>query len=238
MNGWVEQNTNGNIKKLIEPPINEATVMFLLNAIYLKAPWKVSFDPKATRNGTFTTAGGLETQAKFMSSKEGNYGFLDDNVMAMRMSYASGRIEMVAIMPQQQSLGDFVMGLTTDKLQSYIDQCKETSMSLLFPKFKTEYKATLNDALKAMGMEEAFGPSAEFKNMSASMGSNLVITEVKHKSFIEVDEAGTEASAATSVEIAATAMPMALEFIKPFIYLIRDTKTGAILFIGTMEDPT
>jgi serpin B len=238
INGWVEQNTNGNIKNLIEPPIDPMTVMFLINAIHFKAPWKVSFDPELTYDGTFTGAGGTETPAKFMLNREGNIGFADDNVLAARIPYASGRLEMVAVMPKGQPLADFVKGLTPEALESYIGQCRETSMSLQMPKFKVEYEAVLNDILKAMGMEEAFDASgAGFSNMSESMGDQLFISKVKHKSFIEVNEEGTEASAATSVEMRVTGMMSNLEFTKPFVYLIRDTKTGAILFIGTMENP-
>lgn len=239
INGWVEQNTNGNIKDLVEPPIDPATVMFLINAVHFKAPWKVSFEEKSTRDGTFTAAGGTDVQAKFLFNEKGNLGYIGDGVTAARIPYASGRLEMVALMPMQQALGDFVKAMTPEALQAYIDKCQETQMSLLFPKFKVEYKAKLNDALMAMGMEKAF-TTADFSNMSSSMGKQLVISEVKHKSFIEVDEEGTEASAATSVEMRLTAVleTSNLEFTKPFVYLIRDSMTGAILFIGTMENPS
>jgi serine protease inhibitor len=239
MNAWVEQNTNGNIKNLVEPPIDPATVMFLINAVHFKAPWKIAFDEKSTRDGAFTAAGGTDVQAKFLFSEEGNFGFADRTVTAARIPYASGRLEMVALMPGQGSLADFVGRLSPETLQTYIDKCRETQMSLLFPKFKVEYKAKLNDALIAMGMEKAF-TTADFSNMSESMGKQLVISEVKHKSFIEVNEEGTEASAATSVEMRLTAVMETsnLEFTKPFVYLIRDSMTGAILFIGTMEDPS
>jgi serpin B len=236
INKWVEDNTNGNIKNLVEPPIDNNTVMFLINAVHFKAQWKKAFDPKKTVDGVFTAQDGRETQVKYLSREEGNFGFYDENIMAARIPYASGRLEMVALMPQQQALADFVKGLTPQSMKAIIDKCEETSMALRFPKFKLEYSATLNDTLKAMGMEEAFG-AADFSNMSESMGKQLNISKVKHKSFIEVNEEGTEASAATSVEIRLTAMPMSLEFNKPFVYLIRDTKTGAILFIGTLENP-
>jgi len=238
INKWVEQNTNGNIKNLVQPPISNDTVMYLINAVHFKAPWKVSFDTKLTRDGTFATTGGTEVPAKYLFNEKGNFGYFDEAVMAARIPYAGGRLEMVAILPQQQSLSAFVKGLTAEKLQTIITNCKETPMTLTFPKFKLEYSAKLNDALAAMGMKDAFdGTVARFENMSKTMGDKLVISEVKHKSFIEVNEEGTEASAATSVGMVATAMPMSLEFSKPFVYLIHDSKTGAILFIGTMENP-
>lgn len=240
INKWVEKSTNGNIKNLVQPPIDASTVMFLVNAVHFKAPWKVSFDPKATKDGVFTTADGSVVQAKFLSKEKDNCGYADKNIAAIRIPYASGRMEMVAVMPKQQSLGDFVKGLTPETLQATIDKCQDSSIPLTFPKFKIEYSASLNDTLKAMGMQDAFDAStARFENMSKTMGDSLVISNVKHKSFVEVNEEGTEASAATSVEVSLTAVLDAptLDFVKPFVYLIRDTKTGAILFIGTMDNP-
>ncbi len=237
MNRWVEDHTNGNIKDLIQPPIHPDTVMFLINAVHFKAPWKQAFDPKLTRDGTFATAGGGQTQAKYLFREEGNLGYADESVTAARIPYATGRLEMVAILPRQQALGDYVNALTTQKLDEIISKCAETSLPLLFPKFKIEYEAELNGMLKAMGMEQAFGGSADFSALSAKRGKELYISQVKHKSFIEVNEQGTEASAATSVEIRTEAAVMPMEFNQPFLYLIRDSKTGAILFIGTMENP-
>lgn len=239
MNKWVEDNTNGNIKDLIEPPIDSMTVMFLINAVHFKAPWKKAFDPKKTVDGEFTAADGKTAQIKYMVNEEDNIGFADENLVAARIPYASGRLEMVALMPRQITLADFIKGLTPELLKSDIEKCEETGMRLSFPKFKLEYAASLNDALKAMGMEEAFNTAgADFTNMSEPMGRELYISDVKHKSFIEVNEEGTEASAATSVEMRAAGIIMSLTFDKPFVYLIRDTKTGAVLFIGTLENPS
>ncbi len=236
INKWVEDRTNGNIKDLVEPPIHPDAVMFLINAVHFKAPWKQAFDSKKTTDGVFTTAQGAEVPVKYLHREEGNRGFADDALIAARIPYASGRLEMVAILPQQQSLADYIQALTPEKLNEVIGKCGDTPLTLSFPKFKLEYELELNDVLKAMGMEEAFG-DADFSAMSQSMGKNLVISKVKHKSFIEVNEEGTEASAATSVEMRVTGMLMSLEFSRPFLYLIRDSKTGAILFMGAMENP-
>ncbi len=237
INKWVQDNTSGNIKDLIQPPIHPDTVMFLINAVHFKAPWKQSFDPQWTQDDVFTTAGGQQVPAKYLFREEDNLGYADDSVIAARIPYATGRLEMVAILPRQQALGDYVRGLTPQALEETVVKCGESSMALRFPKFKLEYEAELNDALKAMGMEAAFGSKADFTAMSETMGKELFISKVRHKSFIEVNEEGTEASAATSVEIAASAASVSLEFNRPFLYLIRDSKTGAILFMGTMETP-
>ncbi len=237
INQWVDDITDGNIKELVQPPINPDSVMFLINAVYFKAPWKRAFDPKKTMDGVFTTAQGAEVPVKYLHREDGNLGYADDAMIAARIPYASGRLEMVAILPLQQSLADYIQALTPEKLNEVIGKCGESSMSLLFPKFKLEYEADLNEQLKAMGMEQAFADGADFTALSQSMGKQLAISKVKHKSFIEVNEEGTKASAATSVEIGITAMPMSLRFDRPFLYLIRDSKTGAILFMGAMENP-
>ena len=236
INKWVEDHTNGNIKELVQPPIDPDTVLFLINAVHFKAPWKQAFDPKKTLDGVFTTAQGAEVPVKYLHREEGTLGYANDAVIAARIPYASGRLEMVAILPQQQSLTDYIQALTPDKLDEVIGKCGESSMPLTLPKFKLEYEQDLNDVLKAMGMEEAF-EGADFSALSQNMGKQLAISKVKHKSFIEVNEEGTEASAATSVEMRVTGMPMSLRFDRPFLYLIRDSKTGAILFIGMMENP-
>lgn len=236
---WVEDNTNGNIKDMIEPPIDPLTVMFLINAVHFKAPWKQAFDPKDSRDGVFATSDGEEVQVKYLFRKEGNFGYMDDTVTAVRLPYSNGRLEMVAVLPQRQALGEYIEELTPEKLAEIITKCGETSLALLFPKFKLEYEAELNDVLKAMGMAEAFDPvSADFSALSEQFGTELYISKVRHKSFIEVNEEGTEASAATSVEINRESAPMRMEFNKPFLFLIRDSKTGAILFIGTVADPS
>ena len=236
MNQWVEDKTQGRIKDLIQPPIDPNTVMFLINAVYFKAPWKTPFDPKKTNDGAFTASDGSEITVPFMNMEDGNVGFADDSLIAARIPYASGRLEMVAMLPLKETLADFIKSLTPDKLQQTIGLCKETPMSLRFPKFKLEYEKELRDPLINMGMADAFG-NADFSAMSQSMGHKLLISKVKHKSFIEVNEEGTEAAAATSVEIRTTALMQSLAFDKPFVYLIRDTQTGAILFIGTLTTP-
>jgi serine protease inhibitor len=236
INRWVEGNTNGNIRSMVEPPISADTVMFLINAVHFKAPWTVSFDPDKTRDGVFIASDGVGMQARYMSREKDNAGYFDEVMIAARLPYASGRLELVAAMPTEQKLAAFIAGLTAERLDEIADKCKDSGLPLLFPKFKTEYEAALNEALKAMGMADAFDPEkADFTAMSKKMGKQLFIGKVKHKSFIDVSEEGTEASAATSVTVEAGGMPMALEFNKPFVYWIRDTKTGAILFIGTLE---
>lgn len=238
MNAWVEKKTNGKIKNLVQPPLSPQDVMALINAIYFKAPWKQPFDPKLTNEGDFTAANGGTVKAQYMMRREDNFGYADEDVRVVRLPYATGRLELAAVMPDKQQLSDFIKGLTPEMLQTYLSKCQKTGMRLTFPKFKLEYAANLNDTLISMGMKDAFDKdAAEFLNMSGSQGDLLYISNVVHKAFIEVDEKGTEAAAATEVMMTASAMMMELDFKKPFIYMIRDTITGAMLFIGTMNNP-
>jgi serine protease inhibitor len=242
INEWVKESTKGTIDGIVQPPICGDIVMYLINAVYFNAPWKKAFDPKRTHTGEFALSGGGTVQADFMSvpSGEPKTGYVDGDVCVVRLPYASGRLEMAAVMPKDRSLGDFIAGLNESVLQAYLDKCSETDVLLRFPKFKVEFEIKLNDALKAMGMDKAFSTEADFSGMSKSYGKQLYISEVKHRSCIDVDEQGTEAAAVTSVAIAGCAPvePMNLKFDKPFLYLIRDTKTGAILFVGAMENPS
>lgn len=238
INQWVSANTGGKIQNMVQPPIPEDAVMYLINAVYFKAPWQLAFDPKKTYDGTFA-AGDTKAPVKYLSQHKDNNGYADKQFSIARIPYASGRLEFVAILPRQQTLGAFVKNLTPEKLQQLIGRCQNTSMALSLPKFQVEYEVELKDALSDMGMDQAFIPlKADFTALSEKRGKELFISKVKHKSFIQVNEEGTEAAAVTSVEIqAASADRWTLEFNQPFLYLIRDSKTGAVLFLGAMENP-
>lgn len=243
MNGWVKKNTGGRIADIVQPPFDPQTAMILIDAVYFNAPWKTSFDENATRDEAFTLAGGAKAQARFMFRARDNTGYADDAVEAVRLPYASGRLEMAAVMPEKQTLGEFVSSLTPETLRSYIDACGVDVGSLKLPKFKFECGAELRNTLSAMGMKDAFDPkAAAFGKMIDGGDGKACLSNVLVKSYIEVDEAGTKAAGAAAVIVtaAATAPPAArkdLVFDKPFVFLIRDTMTGAILFIGAVEDP-
>jgi serpin B len=241
INGWVAKKTHEKIPQIVQPPMDANTVLLLVNAVYFKAPWSNVFDPTLTHAAPFTLANGKTPQAWYMVHERGSNGYADNETIAVRLPYASGRLEMVAIMPEKQALPEFISSLDAQKLNAYMDKCSYLDMSLAFPKFKVESGTDLKDALTTMGMGVAFDRGkAEFGNMSESMGNSLWIGGVKHEAFIEVNEQGTEAGAASRVDmVAATPPPVQqLDFSKPFLYLIRDKSTGAILFIGTMQNPS
>lgn len=240
INEWVKGKTGGRIMEIVSPPIGSDTMMYLINAVYFKAPWKNTFNPKWTESGSFTLADGTKVETDFMEIYEGlsKNGYADKDVSIVRLPYASGRLEMVAVMPKKQTLITFIQKLDLEALNVYIKQCTDTKVALSFPKFKVEYGTDLNDVLIHMGMKDAFG-EADFSAMSKTVGKQLSLSDVKHKSFIEVNEQGTEAGAVTSIAVdcAAPDAIVNLFFDRPFIYLIRDTVTGTILFIGAMENP-
>jgi len=240
INRWVEQQTNGKIKDLIEPPIHPLTVLFLINAIYFKADWADPFDPQQTREIPFNLPDGSSKQHPVMF-REGEFqALVGDGFQAVSLPYGkNGRIGMYIFLPDHSlTLDSFYQNLTSAQWSAWLEQFRETEGYVGLPRFKFEYEASLNDVLKALGMEIAFAAGrADFSGMK-QVPPQLFIAEVKHKTFIEVNEKGTEAAAATSVEIreeSAPAFNMVID--RPFFFSIVDNKTGSILFMGSVTDP-
>jgi len=240
INRWVEQQTAGRIKDLIEPPIHPLTVLFLINAIYFKAEWSEPFDPDQTREIPFYLSDGSSREHPVMF-REGQFRCLErDGFQAVAIPYGkTKRISIYIFLPESgQDLKSFYEQLTPESWDCWLDLFQETEAYLGLPRFKFEYEASLNDALKKMGMEIAFNDgTADFSGMK-SVPPRMFIAKVKHKTFVEVNEKGTEAAAATSVEIrkeSAPAFNMIVD--RPFFFSIVDTKTGSILFMGSVTDP-
>lgn len=240
INRWVEQQTNGKIKDLIEPPIHPLTVLFLINAIYFKADWADPFDPQQTREIPFNLPDGSSKQHPVMF-REGEFqALVGDGFQAVSLPYGkNGRIGMYIFLPDHSlTLDSFYQNLTSAQWSAWLEQFRETEGYVGLPRFKFEYEASLNNVLKALGMEIAFAAGrADFSGMK-QVPPQLFIAEVKHKTFIEVNEKGTEAAAATSVEVrqeSAPAFNMVID--RPFFFSIVDNKTGSILFMGSVTDP-
>lgn len=242
INRWVEQQTHDKIKDLIEAPIDPEAVLFLINAIYFKADWAKPFDPKHTREIPFHLADGSSKQYPVMF-QEGEYSYLEgDGFQAVGIPYGkTGRISMYIFLPgPDQTLADLYGRLTPEAWSSWAGQFREIEGMVGLPRFKFEYESTLNDALKSLGMEIAFDDTAADFSAMRPTPPRLYIAEVKHKTFVEVNEKGTEAAAATSVEIAAESAPaewFSLIADRPFFFSIVDNKTGSILFMGSVTDP-
>ncbi len=246
INDWVETRTNGLIDEMVEYPIDPMTVLFLINAVYFLGEWSEPFNPDLTQNDIFHGPKGEIADVPFMQRND-DYAYLEKEgeFQAVRLPYGEKeRLAMYVFLPHgQRSLSEFVAGLDGDTWYEWQGQFKTMEGHLALPRFSMEYEKSLNDVLQAMGMDIAFDESrADFLDMVVrDEGPRLYISEVKHKSFIEVDEVGTEAAAVTSVEIRVESAPLdyfRMDVNRPFFFLIHDRETNEILFTGTVVDPT
>lgn len=241
INSWVNDKTNGKIPSIVDI-ISAESQMFLINAIYFKSVWKTKFDAANTRKRTFTQTGGSTVQADFMAGKiDYNNNIVSEGgktTIIAEFPYAHDRFSLVAILPAEGvSAKTLLAGIDADKWNTWMAGLGAQQSQVYFPKFKFAYAKSLKDPLITLGMGKAFSQSADFTGIRAAGG--LAITDVKHKAFVEVNEQGTEAAAVTSVEIGLTsAAPIAtLEFNRPFIFAIREMKTGLVLFAGIVNNP-
>ncbi|MBN2200804.1 serpin family protein [bacterium] len=236
INGWISDNTHGRIDRMIEE-IDPMTVMFLINAVYFKGTWGYAFDPKTTRDDFFVPDGGSAVPCRMMSQKAEIGYFRTSDFRAVELPYGNGRFAMALFLPDAASSTDaFISGWTDSAWRDWKTRFVEREMDLYLPKFKVEYKITLSDALKALGMAVAFGGRADFSRITGSPGP--YISDVYHKSFVEVDEKGTEAAAVTVVEIRETSIGPdegTIRFDRPFAFAIYEKTSGAMLFMGRIE---
>ncbi|PTM53220.1 serpin family protein [Desmospora activa] len=243
INGWVHDHTNGKIEKMVNDDIHPRTILFLLNAIYFKGEWAEPFDEAYTTERDFYLADG-STQKVPMMSQSGEWKYFQgEGFEAVQLPYGNGRISMNIFLPDENSdLTQFQQQLNEQDWQSWMDHFQSTPGNIRLPRFQVEYDKTLNEALKALGMEVAFDEGrANFERMVASPNENVVIKEVKHRSFIEVNEEGTEAAAATSVEAQLVSAPVPtntfnMEVNRPFFFTIQDNETEALLFMGSVVE--
>lgn len=234
INQWVDTNTRGKIEKIVEW-IDPQTVMFLINAIYFKGRWKVEFDKSKTRDGVFHLPNGREKQVPMMSQSSNFPYFRGDNFEAVSLPYGEGRMSMYIFLPNSDSnLDAFLLHLNAENWENWMSQFDEVADNLMvvLPRFKLEYEVTLNDALKALGMGIAFSGRANFDGIAPG----LFISEVKHKTFVEVNEEGTEAAAVTAVMLKDSIPPLFVVD-RPFFFAIRDNWTGTVLFMGLVIEP-
>jgi serpin B len=241
INRWVSDSTKGKIGKIIDR-IDPQQVMFLINAVYFKGQWQKRFEKSLTEDQPFYLLGGKQTQVPMMA-QSGNYLYYrGDKFQALNLPYGNGGVSLYLFLPDKgSSLDEFLKGLGYQKWEEWINSFNKTPGDVKLPRFKLDYEKTLNDPLKALGMGVAFSArEADFSGIRAE--KDLHISEVKHKAVVDVNEEGTEASAATSVGVSVTSVQAPREsftFIadRPFLMAIRDAQTGAILFMGTVMEP-
>lgn len=242
INAWASRNTGGLIKDLISPSYLDAmTRLVITNAIHFRGEWDQPFKKQATHDGPFTRADGSRVQAPLMHQKDWfEYAELD-GFRALAMPYKGEAFSMVWLLPDaHDGLPALEASLTTELVGRVLAALDEVELQVVIPKFKATADLQLRPALEAMGIRDAFDPAAaDFTGIAS--GDTIFITRVVHKAVIEVDERGAEAAAATGVIGSVTSAPArpVPEFIadRPFCYILRDTRSGAILFMGRVVDP-
>jgi serpin B len=239
INRWVEQQTNQKIKDLIgQGVLNSLTRLVLVNAIYFKGNWASQFDAKDTRTAQFRLPDGNTADVQMMSRKA-RYGLAEeDNLQVLELPYEGGDLSMLVLLPSEaDGLPALEQAISTDMLSSLGFRTQEVQVSL--PVFKLESSFGMSETLKQMGMPKAFSTESDLSGMDGTR--DLYISAVIHKAFIEVNEEGTEAAAATGVVVGLRSLPRPPKEFNadhPFLFLIRENSTGTILFMGRMMDPS
>ncbi len=240
INDWADDSTHGKIKEVVRWPFDPLTRLILANAIYFKGKWDRPFDKGATKSHAFHLSSGAEKQTPMMWQR-GHFNYLEgDGFQAVRLPYAGGRLQMYLFLPGTDSRpAKLLAGLDSDKWRDKIlPGFSDREGTLALPRFRLEYDVLLNEALKALGIRHAF----EDADFSAMAYERLFVSQVKQKSFVEVNEEGTEAAAVTTVAVRASAImrpikPFEMIVDRPFFFVIGDSQTQSVLFMGLMYDP-
>ena len=244
INSFIAAQTNNKIKELIAPGmLDPLTRLVITNAIYFKGTWKWQFDSSKTEEMDFRTLNGatVKAQMMFMEPEKTSFKYADTGkLQLLELPYKGDRLSMIIILPRD-NLKEAEDSLTSGKLSQYEGMMKRTKINAIYlPKFKFNTAYTLNNYLQALGMRVPFTGDADFSGMTRA--EKLMISLIVHKAFIEVNEEGTEAAAATGVIAEATSIrnehTITFKADHPFIFIIKDNKTGSILFIGRVANPS
>lgn len=241
INDWVNNTTDERIKEIVDTPLNPDLVALLINAIYFKGDWTHEFDKKETDDGAFHLTDEGKKDVPFMKLTE-DLGYLEnDNFQAVSLPYGEGKISMKIFLPKENnSLKEFKQTLTSQSWKVWNSEFQSEKGTVLLPKFQIEYEVSLNEVLQQLGMQSAFGEDADFSKMIQE-DDPVWISQVIQKTFIDVNEEGTKADAATSIEMETTSAsleePFHMEVNRPFFIAIVDEETGAILFMGSINNP-
>jgi serpin B len=239
INGWVEERTENRIEELIPMGIiTPITTLVLTNAIYFNAAWNAPFEPSDTSDGAFTRLDGSTVTVPMMSQDEEHRYGEGDGYQAVELAYDEPNLAMVLVLPSEGRFDEVEANLSEETYQAITSSLSEHAVALTMPKFEYESAFGLNEALMALGMTDAFSGAADFSGMDGTR--SLFIQAVLHKAFVSVNEAGTEAAAATAVVVGRVSIPEPAEITldRPFLYFIVDRPTGEILFLGRVLDPS
>ena len=235
INGWVDRRTDGKIPELLPAGVIDATTaLVLVNAVHLDAPWELAFDPHQTAPGPFTRADGSTVRTELMHYDQYLPTAIDPSWVAVELPYEGGGLSMVVVVPNDYRA--FEAGLDEAELEEILGRIRDGGVHLTLPRFSFSTHASLVGPLQAMGVASAFDPAtADFSRMTD--GDRLFVDAVEHEAFIDVSEEGTEAAASTGVAMAGSHGPT-INATQPFLFLIRDRATDAILFMGRVLDPS
>jgi serpin B len=244
INQWVEQQTHERIKDLLGPgSVHRDTDLILTNAIYFKAAWSKTFNKSATRDEDFNAPTGKVAVPMMTMSNEFRYLEAENGLQILDLPYQGGALSMVFLLPREtDGLEPIEAGLSVEKLEGWMSQLDSTRMvNVALPRFKIERSLDLGETLKSLGMTRAFGSQADFSGITTSR--HLAISDVVHKAFVNVNEEGTEAAAASAVMMARTSVmvpfrpPVVFRADHPFLFFIRDVRSATILFLGRVVNP-
>jgi serine protease inhibitor len=244
INSWVNSATAGRIPEIVPDPLSRNAIMYLVNAIYFKATWTTRFDKSRTESGPFHLAGGGSVPVPMMRTDgpipvRGGYR---DGTAALDLPYGGGAYSMLILLPGTgMSVDSLAAGLTSADWSAWVAALDSTRIEVVMPRFTLRYDLdSAIPVLRQLGMTATFcdegDPRTDFTRLYA--GGGACVSKVKHKTFVLVDEAGTEAAAATSVEIGLTSAPAAFVVDRPFIFALRERLSGTILFIGRVMNPS
>ncbi|UCE65443.1 MAG: serpin family protein [Candidatus Zixiibacteriota bacterium] len=240
INAWVYENTNGKIPDIVEKPINPNLLMILINAIYFHGDWAKKFDVENTRDDEFTLTDGSRVTCKMMNQENRFRYFENDSFQAIELPYGNRAFSMIIFLPKPDvGIDDLIGRLDDDNLKLWTDSLRRHRGAISMPRFKLEFYKELTRMLSSLGMGLAFSGEADFTGINSD--NRVFISYVKHKTYIEVDEEGTEAAAVTSVGMLSSAGPsekFVMRVDRPFLFLIRESGSGTVIFLGKIADPT
>jgi serpin B len=236
INGWVGEQTEGRIPDLLpENSVSPATVLVLVNAVYFKAAWASPFNATRTESGVFH-AGSGDVSVPMMTGDPLRASYLEgEGFQAAALPYRGQTFDMVIVLPEEGKFDEIEGQLDGPLLNVILGSLRTSQISVTMPRFEIRTRATMNQILQELGMKDAFAGTADFSGIDGMR--DLYLSIVQHEAFVRVDEAGTEAGAATAGGIDLVALPTRVVVDRPFLFLIRDVETNTILFLGRVMNP-
>lgn len=241
INDWVKTATAGKIPTIVDPPIGDEMVMYLINATYFHGSWRDRFDAGRTQDASFHTASGGTSTVRMMRRSGSLQYFEAPDARGVELAYGRTAFVMDVVLPAAgQSASALALALDTARWAGWLRQMHGVEVDLALPRFRLENDRLLNEALKRLGMAQSFVPDgADFSGISSTAGPHLYISRVRQKTYVDVNEEGTEAAAVTSVGVGVTSVPQRVTFTvdRPFLVAIRERFSGTILFLGVIAAP-